>query len=121
QGQVPEGLQFCERGFAKIAQLQDGTLLVDAQLAMVQAYVRAGNASKARATLAALEKSFDQHPETKWVALAWMARLDPALLGSARTALDDLRRSWGEDAWPAYSKRPDRQKLVMSLSDGNMR
>ena len=55
------------------------------------------------------------HPESRWRALAWMARTGRQYAAPARDALDDLARQWGPAAYRIYLTRPDVQELSRPL------
>jgi tRNA A-37 threonylcarbamoyl transferase component Bud32/Tfp pilus assembly protein PilF len=114
-GNRREGLRYCERSLAALAQLDSVDEVLSARLALAKAKLETGDRAGAVALLHLTEPAFATHPESRWRSLALMARADTSYAAGARQALDDLGRAWGASAFEAYLTRPDIRELSRPL------
>jgi len=121
RGNLAQGSRLCEQALVEAAKLEDRDLLVAAQLGALQARVLQADATRALKLFREMEPFLEQRPETKWRALAWIARADHAYAERAQGAFDDLKRLWGEPVWSSYSSSPEVRRLAMSLSASRSR
>jgi hypothetical protein len=85
------------------------------RLALLRARLETGDRAGALNLLHDAEPALASHPESRWRALAWMARAGRQYAAPAREALDDLARQWGAAAYRIYLTRPDVQELSRPL------
>jgi hypothetical protein len=115
-GSKIEGRRSCEESLAAAAKFNDVTTLVSARLALLQARLETGDRAGALSVFHEAEPALAGHPESRWRALALMARADRQYASSARQALDAIARQWGDAAFRLYLARPDMQKLSLPLT-----
>jgi len=109
------GLQNCEEALAASAGIQDVEDLLGAQLAVMRARLETGDRTGALGVFHDAEPALAKHPESNWLALALMSRVDRRYANDARSALDRLAVLWGSEAFHTYCARPDVQELSRPL------
>jgi hypothetical protein len=114
-GNRREGLRNCEESLAAAAKLDDVTVLLRSRLALLQARLETGDRAGALGIFHEAEPALASHPESRWRALALLARADRKYAIPARQALDELARQWDDAAYRTYLTRPDVQKLSRPL------
>jgi len=114
-GNRTEGLRNCEESLAAVAKLNDEAATLRSRLALLRARIETGDRAGALNLLHDAEPVLAGHPESRWRALAWMARAGHQYAAPARDALDDLARQWGAAAYRIYLTRPDVQELSRPL------
>jgi tetratricopeptide (TPR) repeat protein/tRNA A-37 threonylcarbamoyl transferase component Bud32 len=114
-GDRTEGLRNCEESLAAAAKLNDVAVLLRSRLALLQAWLETGDRAAALGIFHDAEPALAGHPESRWRALALLARADRKYAIPARQALDELARRWGDAAYRTYLTRPDVQKLSRPL------
>ena len=114
-GNRTEGLRNCEESLAAVAKLNDVAATLRSHLALLRARIETGDRAGALNLFHDAEPALASHPESRWRALAWMARAGRQYAAPARDALDDLARQWGPAAYRIYLTRPDVQELSRPL------
>jgi tetratricopeptide (TPR) repeat protein len=114
-GNRKEGLRNCEESLAAVVKLKDVTATLRSRLALLRVRLETGDRAGALDLLHDAEPALASHPESRWRALAWMARAGRQYAVSARDALNDLARQWGDAAYRIYLTRPDAQELSRPL------
>lgn len=109
------GLQNCQNALDAAANL-DVRALLRARIALIQALLDNNNPAGALAVFRTLEPTLSDYPESRWRARALAARANRQYVVAARQAFEDLGRIWGKQAIQDYSKRPDIQLILGSLS-----
>jgi tetratricopeptide (TPR) repeat protein len=119
-GRKQEGRQNCEAALVMAEKAGDLGALHEAQLAVVEARLDAGDAASALALAGKIEASFGQLPLSHWRCLALMARSDPTnrrrYADAAIQQLDDIAHHWGATAFQPYIARPDLAVLLRAIS-----
>jgi tetratricopeptide (TPR) repeat protein len=110
-----DGLLHCRESFDLAAKVDDPRGLLQARLALSEALLAAGDSSGALRVFHEAEPALARYPVSRWQALATIARADPQYNMTARDALGELRRAWGEAAFSQYLGRPDVSRLVRPL------
>jgi tetratricopeptide (TPR) repeat protein len=113
-GAKNEGLRLCTASLELALKSNDAAAVFRERLALLQALVESANREQALHLFRVLEPELPNHPESRWRALALMARLKSEYALPARQELEKLR-SWGEPAYQTYLARPDVQKLSWPL------
>jgi tetratricopeptide (TPR) repeat protein len=114
-GNRREGLRNCEESLQANEKSGNISSILGAHLTMAQARIDTGDRVAALALLKDAEAASGTRPEHRWRALALRAGIEPASLGAARQALEELHASWGNDAFERYTSRPDIHKLAWHL------
>ena len=114
-GRADEGRLLCEQALTRLAGTTDHAGLRQARLAVLEARVVSRDRAGAAQIFAALEPVLADTVESRWKALALLARLQPEHAAAARTALAAVRRAWGEPVYARYSARPDIRRLARPL------
>ncbi len=113
-GQPAKGLPLCRESLESAISAAQDSEAVQARLAMAEAFLYAGDRAGALATLRGHEP--DAHyPESRWRALALLARAGGAGNEQVRTAARDLRQLWGDSPFQQYLTRPDVAHLTRPL------
>jgi len=118
-GQLEAGLRKCGEALAAAQKLNDPGALIDTRMAILEAYVTAHDQARALSVFHDLEPVLDALPETRWLALSLMSRLDPQYEGRAREAMNKLSVLWGNGAFRQYLQRPDVHELSWRLLTTN--
>jgi len=118
-GNKKEGLRNCEASLKAAAPLNDVAVSVRSRLALLEARLETGDRAGALNLFHETEPMLAGHPESRWRALALVARGDGQYTTPARQALDGLARLWGDEAYRSYVKRPDLQRLALPLLHSN--
>ena len=114
-GNRTEGLRNCQESLAAVAKLNDVAATLRSRVALLRARLETGDRAGALNLLHDAGPALAGHPESRWRALAWMARAGRQYAAPARDALDDLARQWGAAAYRIYLTRPDVQELSRPL------
>jgi hypothetical protein len=114
-GNRKEGLRNCQESLATVAKLNDAAATLRSRLALLRARIETGDRAGALNLFHDAEPALASYPESRWRALAWMARAGRQYAVPARQALDDLARQWGPAAYRIYRTRPDVQELSRPL------
>ncbi len=114
-GNRTEGLRNCQESLAAVAKLNDVAATLRSRVALLRARLETGDRAGALNLLHDAEPALASHPESRWRALAWMARTGRQYALPARDALDDLASQWGAAAYRIYLTRPDVQELSRPL------
>jgi tetratricopeptide (TPR) repeat protein/tRNA A-37 threonylcarbamoyl transferase component Bud32 len=125
-GAVGEGLRVCEEALKLAKQTANPRLMAEAQLALAEARLQAGDAPGAADAAERAQILFAQlgRAEAEW--RAWLAsaraRLrsgDPSAASAAAERADallsSLRQLWGDEAFEGYLQRPDVQTYRRQL------
>jgi tetratricopeptide (TPR) repeat protein len=110
------GLRKCEEAAAAARKLDDSGESLESNLALLEAWIAAGDSGRARNVFHDLQPDLAAHPESRWRTFALMARSDRQYAAAANEALGQLDTLWGHDAFLQYRKRPDIQDLSRPLS-----
>jgi tetratricopeptide (TPR) repeat protein len=113
------GLQKCSEAYTAARQLNDPAEIRDTSLALLEARLAARDSTASLDIFHDLEPTLSDHPESRWRALALMARSDRQYVPRAKQAGDQLETLWGREAMEQYRKRPDVQELSRPLLQGN--
>jgi len=111
-GDRQAGLKNCQAAFAAAQELGDPGELLDTRLALLEALLANRDFVGAASVFHDMEPALATHPESRWRALALLARSDRQYADRAKEALGQLETLWGQDALTFSLKRPDVQQLV---------
>jgi len=114
-GNFSQGLRLCKESLEAEEQVGQPGARMLARLALAQACSRAGDRAGVLAVLRGREPDAGKYPESRWRALAFMSRADPAFATPAREALSELERLWDRQTFQTYLTRPDVQQLSRPL------
>jgi tetratricopeptide (TPR) repeat protein len=109
------GLEKCASAFAGAQKRNDPGELLDTRLALLEALLAARDPARAAGVFHDLEPAFEAHPESRWRALAMLARSGRQYADRAKAALGQVDTLWGHEAFLQYLKRPDMQELSRPL------
>src|ERR1035437_7271777 len=73
-GNRKEGLRNCEESVATVAKLNDAAATLRSRLALLRARIETGDRAGALNLFHDAEPALASYPESRWRALAWMAR-----------------------------------------------
>jgi tetratricopeptide (TPR) repeat protein len=110
-----EGRADCEQALSRVAAARNAAATLQAQMAVLQARIETADRPGALAIFHEIEPALSTYPESRWRALALVARFDAQKVPAAAEALSALQRLWGNDVWGPYSARRDIQKLARPL------
>jgi tetratricopeptide (TPR) repeat protein len=114
-GSVREGVKYCRESLVVAEKLDSPARLMEARLAMEQAFVKTGDRVAALQIFHESEAVLTKYPEFRWRMLALVSLIDPKQAPAARSALTDLSRAWGEQTFKLYLNRPDVAHLARPL------
>jgi tetratricopeptide (TPR) repeat protein len=113
-GRAREGRALCEESVQQALETKDASLLKNAELALAEAKLQAGDASGARTLAADLAQYFaikgQNESELHATGLAAAASRGADRAGyteGAKSALEKLRQSLGAEAFAGFASRPD--------------
>ena len=110
-GDRQAGLQKVQAAFAASQKLDDPGELLDTRLALLEALLATRDSVGALGVFHDMEPALGAQPESRWRALALLARSDRQYADRAKEALGQLDALWGHDARQLYLKRPDVKQL----------
>ena len=113
------GLQKCEEALVTARKVNDSGVVLDANLALLEALLAVRDSAKALNVFHDLEPILAANPESRWRAFNLMARSNSQYADRAKEAIGQLESLWGHDAFQQYLMRPDLQELSRPLLQPN--
>ncbi len=114
-GKREAGRKKCEEALDAAQGLKDPGRLLDARIAVLEARLDAHDSAGALSVFRDMEPALKTHAESRWRALAMLARLDRQYFSSAREAIREIATQWGDQQYRQYLKRQDVLKLSWPL------
>jgi serine/threonine protein kinase len=114
-GNRQAGLRKYREGFTAAQKLNAGEAL-NSRLALMEALLAMHDVAGALGVFHDVEPALAAYPESRWRALALMARSDRQFAARADEALGQLDSLWGHQALLVYRKRPDIQQICPLLA-----